>query len=243
VLKLIINADDFGLSEGVNLGIVKAFSEGVVTSTTALAQGAALDHAVQLSKQFPKLEIGLHLALTIGEPILKNVPTLVDSQGRFFKFAVIREAVKGFDFSELEREWEAQIERFLKKFGQLPSHLDSHHHVHIMGEDGINQVISRLKEKYGIPVRASEQRIRFDDGFYEEAVSVDYFQKFLDQNYQGKIVEVMSHPAFVDGLLRDQSSYCTQREKELEVLTSPALKAFLEKSGIDLITYRQAQGG
>ena len=66
---LIVNADDFGLSKGQNYGIVEACRNGVVTSTTALVNGAAIDHAVQLSRDIPELAVGMHFVLTLGRPL------------------------------------------------------------------------------------------------------------------------------------------------------------------------------
>ena len=66
---LIVNADDFGLSKGQNYGILDACKNGLVTSTTALVNGAAIDHAAQLSRRTPELAVGMHFVLTLGEPL------------------------------------------------------------------------------------------------------------------------------------------------------------------------------
>lgn len=66
---LIVNADDFGLSKGQNYGIIEACRNGIVTSTTALVNGQAIDHAVQLSRDEPSLTIGMHFVLTMGKPL------------------------------------------------------------------------------------------------------------------------------------------------------------------------------
>ena len=70
---LIVNADDFGLSKGQNYGIIEACRNGVVTSTTALVNGAAIDHAAQLSRSTPELAVGMHFVLTLGEGIMGPV--------------------------------------------------------------------------------------------------------------------------------------------------------------------------
>ena len=66
---LIVNADDFGLSKGQNYGIVEACRNGVVTSTTALVNGEAINHAEQLSRDLPELAVGMHFVLTLGKPL------------------------------------------------------------------------------------------------------------------------------------------------------------------------------
>src|SRR5919197_1698444 len=90
VRRLIINADDFGLTEGVNRAIVEAHSEGVVTSTTLMANGPAFDNAVRLAAISPKLSVGCHLVLIDGSPVLERsqVSTLVaphSTNGAYFR--------------------------------------------------------------------------------------------------------------------------------------------------------------
>ncbi len=66
---LVVNADDFGLSKGQNYGIIEAHRHGIVTSTTAMVNGGAIAHAVELSQHAPELGIGMHFVLTLGEPL------------------------------------------------------------------------------------------------------------------------------------------------------------------------------
>lgn len=81
--KLIINADDFGYCKGVNYGIIEAHTDGILTSTTMMANMPGFDHAVELHRQHPKLGIGVHLNLTTGSPVLKHLNTIVDTEGNF----------------------------------------------------------------------------------------------------------------------------------------------------------------
>ena len=80
--QVIINADDFGLTNGVNYGIIDSFLYGITTSTTLLANGAAFDHAVELASDHPELEIGVHLNLTLGKPLLPDSVS-ISANGRF----------------------------------------------------------------------------------------------------------------------------------------------------------------
>src|SRR5256712_3264171 len=83
--QLIVNADDFGLTEQVSRGILDAHREGIVTSTTLMANGGAFDAAVTLARRSPPLSVGVHLHLTQGAPLSppSKIPTLVDGRGRF----------------------------------------------------------------------------------------------------------------------------------------------------------------
>ncbi|MHB0871529.1 MAG: carbohydrate deacetylase [Chloroflexota bacterium] len=130
---LIVNADDFGISEGVNRGIVEAHLHGILTSTTVMANMPAFDHAVELKHRHPTLAVGVHLNLTAGKPILppSSVPDLVDGEGHFLRGDrfLLRLSLGRIDLRQVEAELSAQLERALGA-ALSPDHLDSHHHVH-----------------------------------------------------------------------------------------------------------------
>ena len=83
--RLIINADDFGMSEGVTLGILKAHRDGVLRSTTLMVGMPFAAQAAQMAKDYPDLHIGIHFTLTAGKPVSdpKEIPSLVDQDGYF----------------------------------------------------------------------------------------------------------------------------------------------------------------
>ena len=133
--RLIVNADDWGLTPGVNRGIVRAFQHGIVTSASLLVTGSAFEDAVALARDFPALDVGLHLALVEEQAVLppEALPTLVDKTGRlprtkgeFFKRALLGR----ISWDEVEREIAGQIARF-QQTGLRLSHLDSHQHLHM----------------------------------------------------------------------------------------------------------------
>jgi hopanoid biosynthesis associated protein HpnK len=137
VRRLIINADDLGLTSGVNRGILEAHQQGVVTSTTLMACGEKFDEAAALVKQAPKLSIGCHVVLVDGTPALSaaEIPTLLISREvpRFrqslMTFACFAAGGR-LDESQIEAEVTAQLNK-LKINGILVSHLDSHKHTHM----------------------------------------------------------------------------------------------------------------
>jgi chitin disaccharide deacetylase len=132
--RLITNADDFGLSKGVTDGIVQAHREGVVTSTSMMANQPASEYAAALRPELPELCIGAHLTLSQGRPILPadRVPSLVNTHGDFYgQPEVIRRLFRWmFSTTEIEAEFRAQI-RWLKKHGITLTHADSHYHMHL----------------------------------------------------------------------------------------------------------------
>ena len=138
VRRLIVNADDFGLTQGVNRAIVEAHCDGVVTSSTLMANGQAFDDAIQRAKSTSRLSVGCHVVLVDGLPVLgePQASTLCDEKahdGRFYEslsgFA-LRAVRGGIDADEIEAEVTAQI-RKLQAAGVVVSHLDTHKHTHI----------------------------------------------------------------------------------------------------------------
>lgn len=133
--QLIVNADDFGLTTGVNQGILRAFKDGIVTSASLLVTGSAFEEAVALARQNLELEVGLHLTLVEERAVLGRelLATLVDETGRFPRTSgeFFRRAFLGrINWDEVEREIAAQIARF-QKTGLRLSHLNSHQHLHM----------------------------------------------------------------------------------------------------------------
>jgi predicted glycoside hydrolase/deacetylase ChbG (UPF0249 family) len=134
VRRLIVNADDFGYTSGVNRAILEAHSHGVVTSATLMANGPAFAEAVQLAGTVPKLSIGCHVVLTDGEPVLgaERLPSLTSAaQFRDGMVAFAARAIAGrIDADEVAAEATAQI-RKIQSAGIAVSHLDTHKHTHL----------------------------------------------------------------------------------------------------------------
>ena len=133
--QLIVNADDFGFTRGVNAGIVRAFSVGILTSTTIMANGPAFGDAVELALNNPALSVGCHLALVGGRPIAppQTVPSLIDAAGNMpatLGHLLIKLVARRVQIKDIEREFQSQIERILA-VGIKPTHLDTHKHTHI----------------------------------------------------------------------------------------------------------------
>ena len=144
--KLIVNADDLGLTPGVNRGVLRAFQDGIVTSASLLVTGSAFDDAVALARQKPELDVGLHLTLVEEQAILGRevLPTLVDESGRLPRTSgefLRRALLARISWDEVESEIAAQIARF-QNTGLRLSHLDSHQHLHMFPP--VFQIVRRL---------------------------------------------------------------------------------------------------
>lgn len=242
-MKLIFNADDLGLTKGVTNGIIKAHREGVLTSTTMMVNMPYINLCKKAADENPKLGIGIHLVLTAGKPLVKNLKSIVDENGDFYNYKVMYEKSKPINAEEVYIEWKAQIDKFISIMGKKPSHIDSHHHIHLMWPGNI--IIERLVNEYDIPMRTSSddlsnynyEKANLCKTFYEDNADMEYFYKDKEGILNHNISEVMCHPAIVDDELKSISSYCNGREIELSLILNPKLKKWIKDNKIELINY------
>ena len=220
VRNLVVNADDFGASEGVNRGVVHAHVDGIVTSASLMVTGRAVSEAVELARAHPELDLGLHWDLD-GESLPERI-SLDDAE------AVRRELLR-------------QIEEFARLVGRPPTHVDSHHHVHRREE--VAPVARRLAAPLGVPMR-DDGSVRYVGGFYGqwewrvtdlEHVRPEFLIWILRNEVEEGWTEIGCHPGFVTGDLR--SAYLAEREVEVQTLTDPRIRAEIEALGIRLATF------
>ncbi|MBZ5722531.1 MAG: ChbG/HpnK family deacetylase [Acidobacteriia bacterium] len=154
--RLIVNADDFGLTPGVNRAILEAHGHGVVTSATLMANGPAFDQAVQLAKTVPSLSVGCHVVLVDGSPLLtaSQVQSLIPGRAQGeprFRRALGRFAARAIagriDPAQVEAETIAQI-RKLQAAGVAVTHLDTHKHTHLFSQ--VLQPLLRAAKACGV---------------------------------------------------------------------------------------------
>jgi hopanoid biosynthesis associated protein HpnK len=150
--NLIVNADDLGWTTGVNRGIAEAHRNGIVTSSSLLANGCAFEDGVNIARSLPALGVGVHLNLSDGAPTAgsKSVPSLVDERGNLSsgpEQLLLKLARRKLKLSEVEREWNAQIEK-IRAAGISPTHLDGHKHVHML--PGLFPIALKLAKKHAI---------------------------------------------------------------------------------------------
>ncbi|KHA60961.1 hypothetical protein NL53_08595 [Vibrio variabilis] len=235
-MKVIFNADDFGLTKGVNEGIVRSHLEGVVRSTTLLVGLPEEEHAVALAKKIPTLKVGIHLRFTLGAPLTRSA-NLSDKNGAFYKYAEFW-SHRGFSAQAIYDECIAQVEAFLAT-GLTLSHIDSHHHAHTHPE--FLPVVTEVAAKYRVPLRGQSVpnlNYFFTDQFYDQGVDLmGLVNHLLELEKRYELVEVMCHPAIVDQVLAHSSGYSEQRKKELNVLTDDKLATLLERHSIEVTDY------
>jgi len=161
--ELILNADDFGLTRGVNEGIIRAHRDGTLTSTTLMANAAAFDDAVERARACSTLGVGCHLVLVGGRSVAppEQVPSLVDEGGRLpqtLPNLIARLSTGLIRRRDIERELNAQIAK-ARSAGIEPTHLDSHKHTH--AHPRVMQALARVARDVGITrVRNPYETIR-----------------------------------------------------------------------------------
>lgn len=231
---LIVNADDFGLCQAVNYGIIESHRSGIVQSTSAMMNMPEIYHAAKLSHEYPSLAVGMHFVLTAGIPF-SLMPSLTHN-GILGKWLCEIDP-SDLPLDEIEQELHQQYDHFIEVFGDKPSHIDSHHHVHMI--TGIFPIVVSFAQDKGIALRIDRQLEKnwppisyqvtstdyFSQDFYGAEITESLFLKILDDSIErgDQSIEVMSHPAFIDNVLL-KSNYAYQRLTELEVLTSAELK-------------------
>lgn len=245
-MKLIVNADDFGLTDGATKGILGAMNNGIVTSTTMMVNTPGTQYASEIARENPDLAVGLHINISLGCPLTDAVS--LTENGVFLKPSVIGNDDR-YNEEELYREMRAQYLRFVELTGRKPTHLDSHLYAH-QKFPKVGVAIRKLAEEEHLPVRdlATNQfpRIHFEGNFKVKPgeTQTDLKTKCLqliDGLLSYPVAELMVHPALPDEWLLNNSSYSTQRVSEYAVLTDPEIYQYISKAAVTLATFRDLE--
>jgi predicted glycoside hydrolase/deacetylase ChbG (UPF0249 family) len=215
---LIVNADDFGASSGVNRGIVEAHRRGVVTSTSLMVGMPGSEEAAGLARECPALSLGLHVQLDGNRGPAADLT----------------------DAAACRALLSAQLTRFTELMDGPPTHLDSHHHVHTHPE--LLPLFTETAEARAIPLRDCSG-VRYCSSFYgqwagdqhPEQVSVAALISILATEVGDGVTELGCHPGYADSDL--VSSYTTERELELSTLCDVQVRHFLDDREVALIGF------
>lgn len=239
-MKLIINADDFGLSKSISDGIIGGIKGGYITSTSVMANMEYAEYAIKEAVKNNISCIGLHINLTVGKPVIDN-PRLTDENGMFL---YNRKQIENpeLTYEDAYNEIKAQIELVDKYSDGLLKidHLDMHHH--LCDNENAVKALATISKEYNIPVRNEYNYDLVKPDILEWAftvknVSVDYLKDIISK-YQDKdiSVEIMCHPGYVDDYTRNITSYLG-RDKELEVLKEAKEQGIFDN--IELISFSE----
>jgi predicted glycoside hydrolase/deacetylase ChbG (UPF0249 family) len=249
-LKLIVNADDFGYTERVSAGIIRAHRDGIVTATTLMTNAPYTDGAANLARANTSLDIGVHLVVTFHRPSgdVARYRTLVDKEGKFFRPSELLS--RHIDREEALLEYRAQYRKARALLGRAPTHLDTHHWVH--DHPALEWAIGELARETGAVARVhtDEQRdrlrargVRTPDHFarefqHEGRIGVDPLVALLERlATQDGVTELMCHPGEPDESMVKKSGYARERPTELATLTDPRVRLAIKDLGITLATF------
>lgn len=220
---LIVNADDFGRSQGVNDGVACAFEEGILTSASLMVRWPAAVEAAAYARARPELGVGLHIDL--GE-----------WEHRSGAWIPVYE-VGGW--GRVDEEVRSQLERFRELVGADPTHLDSHQHIHRAGP--AREAVRQLGAELDVPVRG-ESPVRYCGSFYGATAEGEPLPEAVTEVALAELVrsvtgdvELGCHPA---ARVDFPTSYAAQRTAELRALCSPAVSAAVADAGVRLGSFR-----
>lgn len=222
----VITADDYGMSEGVNRGVVEAHRRGIVTCASLLVCGRAAEAAAALALRHPRLAVGLHLDL--GEWVLHRQ-----------RWEPRYQRVDLDDAAAVGRELDRQLALFRGLLGREPTHLDSHQHVHM--NEPVRAVAEAASARLGIPLRGVSMAVRHEGGFhgrdgrglpYPQGITPTNLQRLLAELPPG-VTEIGCHP----GAAPDDDPYGAERVVELRTLCDPAVAAVIPHERIALRSF------
>ena len=241
-MKLIINADDFGLSKSITDGIIDGIKFGCITSTSIMVNMPYAKYAVENAVKNNINCVGLHINLTVGKPVLTN-NNLTDDNGVFLynRKQIDRQDI---NYSDVYEEIVAQINLFEKYSGGKIKldHLDTHHH--LIDNPVISQAIFDIAKKYNLPVRnwgGVPNYLKTPDvfmfGFTIKNVDYNYLKTYIMENKSKNIyAELATHAGYVDEETKSITSYLN-RDAELEILKQAKQDGLFDD--VELISFSQ----
>jgi predicted glycoside hydrolase/deacetylase ChbG (UPF0249 family) len=230
---LIVNADDFGLSPGVNRGIIEVAERGILTSASLMVRQSAAASAAAYAQKNPKLDIGIHIDL--GEWVYRNG-----------EWVALYSVVATTDFEAVSDEVRRQFAQFEKLMDRPPTHVDSHQHVH--RDDPARTIVQDLAGKLGVPVRDQTPGVTYCGDFYGQtaegqsvagSLSISALKTILAALPEG-VTELGCHPGYDDGLA---TAYRVERAIEVQTLCAPEFRAMLAELGIQLYSFSSLKAG
>ncbi len=233
---LIINSDDFGLSDGINHAVLEGFKDGYITSTTIMVNQAASVNALNIWKKNKELmKVGLHFCLDMGKPLSQNFKNYLDNNGNFKRphkkslFLVPEEII--------EEELRLQIKK-AESFGCKITHIDSHHHVHIIHPNVYN-VVTKVCKELNLPMRKDQNLII---SFYDKGVTKTNLINELKNLKENTFMDLMCHISNEDEKLKKKTSYYSPRILEKNLLKENINFKILNELSIILGSYKDIGG-
>lgn len=244
--RIIIRADDLGYSEGINLGITKSVSEGIVTSVGLMTNMPHAQQGVDMMKDL-SVCLGLHCNISAGKPLSKieEIPSLVDENGNFKSSKLFRTTTSDFtNYDEAYKEISAQYDRFVELTGHKPCYID----VHAVYSKNFYRAIQEVAQLHGVDYdlfsRPQPKRFRHTDIYVSSEYNQPDYQPMeafkritLQEIPENSVKMFIVHPGYLDAYIVRQSTLLYPRLYDLEMLVSPEVKQWIDLHKVQLISY------
>jgi predicted glycoside hydrolase/deacetylase ChbG (UPF0249 family) len=222
---LVVNADDLGLSPGVNRGIFTAHERGIVTSASLMVRWAGAREAAGYAREHPRLGVGLHL-------------DLAEWACRDWEWVRLYQVVNLDDAGAVE------LEAFFELMGRGPTHVDSHQHVH--QDVRVRSIVEAAAKELGVVLRHCDERVRYVGDFYGQDEHGEAYHEGITPGALERIVrgvgagvtEVACHPGFDEEL---NTMYRVERAMEVAALCDERVRRAVEESGVTLVSFGEVK--
>lgn len=239
--SIIFNADDLGISELTDLGILKCVRSGIVKSASLMVNSSLSEKSYRLAKE-ENVSIGIHLNATSLNDFLTDKKYLFGKTGKIKSAISGRGKLSDGDLINMIEEFKRQLDLFEKLFNEPPDHINHHHPLYFI--DGFTEIFKSWIEGAGIPCRWSRDlgkiNLKHPDytefGFYErDSLNVQSLIRMIEKFPEG-VTEVMVHPGLIDNSM--DSVYKTEREIQVEVLTDSVFRDYLHINNLLITDFR-----
>ena len=225
--RVIVNADDFGQSPGINRGVILAHEHGIVTSASLMVRWPAAAEAAAYGRERPRLSLGVHI-------------DLAEWAYRDGTWVALYEVVPASDGPAVAAEVARQLSEFRRLVGREPTHIDSHQHVHL--REPVRSVVVEVAHRVGVPLRHCDAAITYCGEFYGQTaegaplpgrITAEALMRILAALLPG-LTEIGCHPGAAGDL---DTMYRTEREEEVKVLCDPRVRQAAMALDIELCSF------
>lgn len=263
--RLIVQADDIAMTHGTTLGILDAITNGIVRATGMFANCPDAEFAAAQLRVLAGIDVGIDLNFVTGMPLLPpgDVPGLVTASGRFRSSGEIRAThrvvggdavyaefdVDPFDADETAAEAQAQIDRFHVLMGRPPAYVHHHSLVSPISDEVVRQAAAKLGVPFVDDLYRDGDLPMLPNDWYAKpfpladqaaADAVGAMARLLPVIMESEVSLLITHPGYVDAEILELSSYSIIRARDLELVTSPAVRRLLDDAGVEVTSFTES---
>lgn len=225
--RVIVNADDFGFTSGVNRGIIEAHEHGILTSASLMVRYPAAEEAAAYAKTHTQLSVGLHFEA--GEWRYETG-----------EWRLAYQVIDADNVDAVRAELARQLDEFERLIGRAPTHLDSHQHMHL--SEPARAIFVEAADRLRVPVRSCTPAVVYNGGFYGQTTQGEPYPEGISADHLARLIESLpagwtelgAHPGYADAL---DSVYALEREQEVRALCAPQVREALASEEVQLCSF------